>query len=507
MSMGWSQHYRRRLLDSEPLIFELSSSERKGVAPPKPQFEAVAPASVLSDGDVRSTLNLPEVAEIDVMRHFLRLSLRNHSIDTGIYPLGSCTMKYNPKINEVTARLPGLSAIHPYQPDTTVQGALELIYELNGLLGEISGFPSVTTQPAAGSQGELSGLLCIRAHHKSRGEGRSTVLVPDSAHGTNPATVAMTGLNVVPLTTTTDGEIDLDELRSKLSSDVAALMLTLPSTLGLFERHILEVIAVVHQAGAQVYCDGANLNALLGRVRPGDLGIDVMHLNLHKTFSTPHGGGGPGAGALCVQHHLARFLPNPQVVRDAEGSFVLADVAGDSIGRVHGHMGNFGNLVRAYTYIRTHGPAELREIADDAVLNANYIRTRLQRYYTLPYDRTCMHEVVFASTKQQRFGVHTTDIAKRLIDYGIHPPTVYFPLIVDEALMIEPTETESRESLDHFIEVMIAIAKEAESDPGLLRSAPTKAPVRRLDEVTANRQPDVRWTPNDASGMAPLPAT
>ena len=492
-------------MDNEPLIFERSSRGRRGVAPPLPQFDPVEPAARLPAAELRGDLDLPELAENEVMRHFLRLSNRNHGVDTDIYPLGSCTMKYNPKVNEVAARLPGLVNLHPYQTAAAAQGALELIHELEGMLAEITGFAAVSTQPAAGSQCELAGILSIRAYHRKHAQARPTVLVPDSAHGTNPATAAMAGLKVVHLATGPDGDVDADELDARLDDDVAALMITLPSTLGLFERRILQVTEKVHAAGAQVYCDGANMNAMLGRVRPGDLGIDVMHLNLHKTFSTPHGGGGPGAGALAVQEHLAPYLPGPRVVHDCEHGFRLAPAGPDSIGRVHSHLGNFGNLVRAYTYIRSLGAAGLRAVADDAVINANYLRTRLSPYYDLPYDRACMHEVVLSGARQARAGVRTLDIAKRLIDFGLHPPTVYFPLIVDEALMIEPTETESRESLDRFADAMVRIAGEVESNPQALHDAPTRAPVRRLDEVTANRKPDVRWTPapRDQSGPTP----
>ncbi len=477
---------------SEPLIFELSSPGRTGVRPPLPQFDHVDPRAVLPADQVRENLDLPEVSEIDVMRHFVRLSQRNHSVDTAIYPLGSCTMKYNPKINEVTARLPGLTEPHPYQPESSVQGLLALIHHLQAMLAEITGFATVTTQPSAGSQGEMTGMLCIRAWLRDHGQRRTKVLVPDSAHGTNPATATMTGLEVVPLGTAPDGNIDLAELEATLDDDVAALMITLPTTLGLFEQRILEVTQRVHDAGGQVYGDGANLNAMLGRVRPGDLGIDVMHLNLHKTFTTPHGGGGPGAGALGVQSHLAPYLPGPRIVR-IDDEFALVPAGPASVGRVHSHLGNVGNLVRAYTYILSLGADGMREVANDAVLNANYLRARLSPCYDLPYDRICMHEVVFAGTRQRRLGVRTTDIAKRLIDHGVHPPTVYFPLIVDEALMIEPTETESIESLDAFVDAMIAIARESESNPDALHEAPTTAPVRRLDEVTANRSPDVNW--------------
>jgi glycine dehydrogenase subunit 2 len=401
-------------------------------------------------------------------------------------------MKYNPKINEVAARLEGLSEPHPYQPESSVQGLLELVHHLEVMLAEIAGFAVVSTQPSAGSQGEMTGMLCIQAWHRDQGRRRTKVLVPDSAHGTNPATATMTGLEVAHLGTAPDGNIDLDELDAKLDDDVAALMLTLPSTLGLFEQQILEVTQRVHDAGAQVYGDGANMNAMLGRVRPGDLGIDVMHLNLHKTFTTPHGGGGPGAGALGVQAHLEPYVPGPRIVQ-REGAYTLDHRGAERVGRVHSHLGNVGNLVRAYTYIRTLGAEGMREVANDAVLNANYLRARLVPFYDLPYDRICMHEVVFAGTRQRRHGVRTTDIAKRLIDHGVHPPTVYFPLIVEEALMIEPTETESLQSLDIFLEAMVSVAREAERDPSALHEAPTEAPVGRLDEVAANRSPDVNW--------------
>ena len=480
---------------AEPLIYELSSPGRVGVdLPALPEPERPL-SDFLPEGEIRDDLPLPEVSQVDVVRHYVRLSQKNFSIDTDMYPLGSCTMKYNPKVNELTARLPGLSAVHPLQADEQVQGCLELLHGLEGLIGELAGFPAVSLQPAAGAQGELTGMMAIRAHLLRQDEARTKVLIPESAHGTNPATASLCGYESVAIPNGADGEIDFEALRAAMDEEVAAVMMTVPNTLGIFESRIREICDLAHAVGAFVYCDGANMNAMLGRVRPGDLGIDVMHLNLHKTFSTPHGGGGPGAGALCTTGELEPYLPAPRVVRNDDGSFSRSSDYPLSIGQVQVHMGNFGNLVRAYTYIRSLGAEGLREIADVAVLNANYLRVKLQDVYDLPHDRICMHEVVFSGRRQKAKGVRTLDIAKRLIDFGFHPPTVYFPLIVEEALMIEPTETESRETLDRFIEAMRTIAEEAETDPELAHAAPTTTPVGRLDEATAARKPDLRYRP------------
>jgi glycine dehydrogenase subunit 2 len=484
----------------EPLIFELSKPGRRGVRFPAPDV----PETPLPEGITRERLDWPEVSEIDVIRHYTRLSQKNHAIDIGMYPLGSCTMKYNPKINEVVARLPGFANIHPYQDPSTVQGALQLMWELQEMLGEISGFDQVALQPVAGAQGELTGCLVIRAWHRSQGDtGRTKILVPDSAHGTNPATAVMAGFQVVTIPSDARGNCDLDALRAAVGPDTAGLMITNPNTLGLWDEHIEEIVAAVHEAGGLVYNDGANFNAILGIARPGDLGIDIMHFNLHKTFSTPHGGGGPGSGPVGVRQDLAKFLPGPRVRR------VLAEADGDeryelfqpeeSIGRLHAFHGNFGMFVRAYTYIRMHGAAGLRQVSEDAVLAANYIRASLRELYDQPFgDRTCMHETVFSATRQKAQGVRALDIAKRILDFGIHPPTVYFPLVVPEALMIEPTETESIESLDHFIGVMRQIAHEAAETPEIVQQAPHTTEYKRLDEVAANRTLNLRWRPEHA---------
>ncbi len=438
-------------------------------------------------------LPLPEVSEVDTVRHFTRLSQLNYAIDKGLYPLGSCTMKYNPKVNEDVARLPGFAMIHPLQPIETVQGALLIMYELQEYLKEIGGFAGITLQPAAGAQGELTGVLIIRAYHHDRGDHQRTkILIPDSAHGTNPATSAMSGMKVVELKSDTRGNIDLNALKAECDETLAGLMITNPNTLGLFDEHLQEVIRLVHQAGGLVYGDGANLNALLGIARPGDIGIDVLHYNLHKTFSTPHGGGGPGSGPVGVAAHLIDYLPHPIVGIIEEGDDDIPPLYGfitpaKSIGRVKAFQGHFGMFVRAYTYIRMYGPDGLRKIAEYAVLNANYIMAKLQDTYVVPYERICMHEFVLEGQFQDVPDVHALDIAKRLMDYGYHPPTNYFPLIVHEALMIEPTETESLQVLDAFIETMLKIAEEAHTDPELLKSAPHNTPVGRLDEVKAAR--------------------
>jgi glycine dehydrogenase subunit 2 len=440
---------------------------------------------------LREELPLPEIAEIDVVRHFTRLSHLNYSIDEGIYPLGSCTMKYNPRINEVTARLPGFAQIHPLQPAETLQGALRLMYKLQQWLMEIGGFAGVSLQPAAGAHGELTGVLIIRAYHHSRGEfQRTKVLIPDSAHGTNPATSAMAGFTVVPVPTDKNGNVDLAVLKSLCDDTTAGIMITNPNTLGLFDQNLVEVVQTVHSAGGLVYGDGANMNALLGIARPGDVGMDVMHFNLHKTFSTPHGGGGPGSGPVGAASHLIEFLPGPivQIVSAAQDDTPpVYDLVmpPKSIGRMKSFYGHFGMMVRAYTYIAMHGPDGLRTIAENAVLNANYLLSKLRGTYKVPFDRTCMHEFVLEGRWDDIPEIIALDISKRLMDYNIHPPTNYFPLIVHDALMIEPTETENRQSLDHFAEVMLKIAEEAKTEPDLLKQAPHNTPVRRMDEVKA----------------------
>jgi glycine dehydrogenase subunit 2 len=500
----------------EPLIFAASRHGRRAVRFPAPseaarragRGEPELPAS----GRRTQAPRLPEVSELDLLRHFNRLAHLNHAIDIGFYPLGSCTMKYNPKVNEWAARLPGLAESHPYDPEELSQGSLELMWLLAELLREISGLDAVSLQPAAGAHGELTGLLMTRAYHRDNGDGerRTKVLIPDSAHGTNPATATMVGYQAVTIPSNERGGIDLGALRQALGDDTAALMITNPSTLGIFEDQIDQVVAAVQEAGAIAYMDGANLNAILGRFRPGDAGFDVMHFNLHKTFSTPHGGGGPGAGPVGVSSRLEPYLPTPQpVLVEGDAEEVLANARAGrstpgarftldgsrprSIGKVRFTYGNFGMFVRAYTYIRSNGASGLRQVSDDAVLAANYLRARLADAYDLPFDRICKHEVVFSGRRQKRqSGVTTLDIAKAILDAGIHPPTIYFPLIVEEALMIEPTETESLETLDRFVEVMLDIARRAETDPDSVRLAPRNTPVGRLDEAAAARRPDLR---------------
>ncbi len=472
-------------------IFDLSRAGRRCTTLPALDVpEAPLPESRF----LRNGLPLPEVSELDLVRHYTLLSQKNHSIETGFYPLGSCTMKYNPKRNETVAALPGFATIHPRQPEKTVQGALELLYGLQRTLAEITGMEAVTLTPSAGAHGEFTGMMLIRAFHRAHGQGdaRRKVLVPDSAHGTNPATAAMCGYEVVSLGADADGNIDLEQLRPHLGPGLAGAMLTMPSTLGLFDPNIIEITRLVHEAGGLVYGDGANMNALLGRARPGDLGFDVIHVNLHKTFTTPHGGGGPGAGPVCVRSNLADFLPAPHVVK-AGARFSLVRPK-KSIGSITSFAGNFGILVRGYAYIRSVGREGLLEVSENAVINANYILANLRDQYRPSYDRKCMHEVVFAGLRE-RNGIKTLDVAKRLIDFGIHPPTIYFPLIVDEALMIEPTETESKETIDRFIFAMQQIAREAREDPGIIRSAPHVTQIGRLDEATAARKPILRWRP------------
>ncbi len=483
---------------SEKLIFELSSPGRTGYSlppldVPERDLEELLPKEKLREKEPL----LPEVSEVDVVRHFVRLSVMNHHVDKGFYPLGSCTMKYNPKINETLSRLPGFLYLHPHQTEETCQGALELMFELGEYLTEIGGMDEITLQPSAGAQGELTGLLMVRAYHKKNGNPRSKIIIPDSAHGTNPASVVTAGYTTVQIKSNERGLVDLEELKKAMDEEVAALMLTNPNTLGLFESQILEISKVVHDAGALLYMDGANLNAMMGIARPGDMGFDVVHFNLHKTFSTPHGGGGPGSGPVGVKKNLAPFLPVPMVAkrtnRKGLEEYHLDSKRPDSIGRMHGFYGNFGVLVKAFCYIRQNGAVGLREVSENAVINANYLKESLKDHYHLPYPNHCQHEVVLSGIKQKAKGVRTLDIAKRLLDFGMHAPTVYFPLIVPEALMIEPTETESRESLDEFIQAMIQIAKEAKENPEIITSAPHDTPVTRLDEGKAARDLDVRW--------------
>ena len=480
------------------LIFELSLAGKKGYSLPKldieeKSIEELIPSGLLRDADA----NLPEVSEPEVVRHYTSISRLNHGVDIGFYPLGSCTMKYNPKINEVLARLEGFSGVHPYQSEETTQGCLKLLYELNVMLSEITGMEQVTLQPAAGSHGELTGMMIIKAYHESRGHhGRHKIFIPDSAHGTNPSSAAMAGFQVVEVPSNERGGVDVDALREMVDQETAGLMLTNPNTLGLFEEDIIEIAQIVHDAGGLLYYDGANANAIMGITRPGDMGFDVVHLNLHKTFSTPHGGGGPGAGPVGVAKELVPFLPGPLVQFDGK-KYYLEDDRPLSIGKVKSFFGNFGVVLRAYAYILTMGSEGLRKVSETAVLNANYIMEKLKPYYDLSFDRICMHEFVLSAHKQKEKGVSAMDVSKRLIDFGFHPPTTYFPLIVKEALMIEPTETESRETLDDFINAMIQIAKEAEEDPDRAQTAPHNAPIGRLDETKAARSPKLRWLPEE----------
>ncbi len=483
----------------EATLFDQSVSGRIGaeLAPCDVDEAEVGAAAALPDHLRRDEVtDFPELSEPQVMRHFLRLSQWNFGVDSGFYPLGSCTMKYNPKVNEATARLDGFAQLHPYQPIEQVQGALQLAYELQQMLGEISGLPAVSLHPSAGAQGELTGLYVMRAYHTARGNPRKRVLIPDTAHGTNPASAVLCGYDVVEVPSGDDGVLHPETLAEYLDEDVAGLMLTNPNTLGLFESHIDLLAEQLHAVGALLYMDGANLNAMMGITRPGEQGVDVMHFNLHKTFSTPHGGGGPGSGPVGVVEALAPFLPNPLVIRDEDGRYGLTTMADrpQSIGQVRAHLGNFGILVRAYTYIREMGAAGLRRVTELAVLHANYVRARLRGHYPIPYDVTCMHEVV-ATTSGVAWKRANVDVAKRLIDCGFHPPTMSFPLVVEDALMIEPTETETRETLDAFCDALIAIREEMESSPQTLHEAPIRPVVRRLDETRAARKPRLRWTP------------
>jgi glycine dehydrogenase subunit 2 len=473
------------------LIYEQSQPGRRASNIPKPDL----PVPEVPDGLARTTPpRLPELAEPELVRHFTKLSTRNFGIDTGFYPLGSCTMKYNPRVNERLVGLPGFRDLHPLQEEDGAQGALELMWRLQEILVEVSGLHACSLQPAAGSQGELTGLMLMRAYFEDRGEGdqRRRIVTPDTAHGTNPASVTMAGYELVGIKTDARGNIDIDDLRAKVDETTAGLMLTNPSTLGLFDEHVEEIARIFHDAGALMYYDGANLNAVCGISRPGDMGFDIVHINLHKTFSQPHGGGGPGGGPIVVRDVLEPFLPAPQIVRDGQ-TFRLDYDRPKSIGKVRGFYGPFGVFVRSYAYIRTFGP-RLREMSEVAVLNANYLLARLRDAYELPYDRLCMHEfVVSARNLKREHGITALDVAKRLMDYGIHPPTIYFPLVVPEALMIEPTETESKETLDAFVDAMLAIAREAAEEPQTLKEAPHGRPVRRLDEVRAAKRAIVTY--------------
>ncbi|MBI3996149.1 MAG: aminomethyl-transferring glycine dehydrogenase subunit GcvPB [Candidatus Omnitrophica bacterium] len=478
---------------ADPLIFERSVPGRRGYRLPPSDTPSRPPADMLPADQQRATPpQWPEVAEFDVVRHYTRLSQLNFSVDTHFYPLGSCTMKYNPKVNERVAALPGFAWIHPLQPASQVQGVLELLHGLEQLLCAITGMAAFTLQPAAGAQGELTGLKIVAAYHKRKRRTRSTILIPDSAHGTNPASAALSGFSVVQLKSGPDGLIDLKEFKSKLNRDVAALMLTNPNTLGLFEYNIKTIAALLHEQDALVYMDGANMNALLGISRPGDMGVDLLQLNLHKTFSTPHGGGGPGAGPVGVAKALEDFLPVPRV-RKRGTRFAWETRSRATVGRVHGWFGNIGVLVRAYAYIRALGREGLMRASETAIINANYLKAKLQETYPVPFHQSCLHEFVASAKPLKAHGVTAGDVAKRLLDYGFYAPTVYFPLIVEEALMIEPTETESKETLDQFIEALLRIAEEAKTNPELVRRAPQRMPVDRLDEVKAAREPNLRW--------------
>ncbi len=476
-----------------PLIFERSVPGRRGYALPESGVPHLDPAAVVPQAFLRETPpRLPEVAEFDVIRHYTQLSQRNFSVDTHCYPLGSCSMKYNPRVNERVASLPGFAWLHPLQPASQVQGLLTLLYELEQLLCEITGLSAFTLQPAAGAQGELVGLKIIAAYHRKQRRTRSTILIPDSAHGTNPASAATAGFRVVQLASGTTGRIDLAELKRKLTDDVAAIMLTNPNTLGLFEPDITTIAALLHEQDALVYMDGANMNALLGIARPGDMGVDLLQLNLHKTFSTPHGGGGPGAGPVGVTAALEPFLPTPRV-RRVGARYTWDARSRPTVGRVHAFYGNVGVLVRAFTYIRTLGRDGLARASRTAIINANYLKRKLEPIFPVPFDDHCLHEFVVTLSALKPYGVTAWDVAKRLLDYGFYAPTVYFPLIVHEALMVEPTETESKETLDHLAHALQCIAQEAKTTPELVRHAPQQLAVRRVDEVKAAREPNLRF--------------
>ena len=480
------------LIMNEPLIFESSSEGKRAVETPTSDVGDVRPEEFIAAELLRTDIaGFPEGSEVDVVRHFVRLSQWNYGVDTGFYPLGSCTMKYNPKVNEDIARLPGFARLHPYQPEELSQGALQLMYEMEEYLAEISGMDAVTLQPVAGAQGELCGMLMISAYFVSKGRPRRKVIIPDTAHGTNPASVTLAGLTAVPVKSGSEGILTPDAVKGVMDEDTAGIMITNPNTLGLFERHIKEIADIVHEKGGFVYCDGANMNALLGVAKLGDMGVDVVHMNLHKTFSTPHGGGGPGSGPVGVKKELEPYLPVPRVIKKDE-TYSLDYNCPDSVGRLRAFYGNFGVLVRAYAYIRAMGSEGLKKVAQMAVLNANYVKENLKSHYHLPFDQPCMHECVFSDKLQFEKGFSTMDIAKRLMDYGFHPPTTYFPLVVHDAIMIEPTETEDKGTLDSFIDAMKRIAEE---DTELVKGAPYNTKTKRLDEAKAARNPVLRWRP------------
>lgn len=475
------------------VIFELSKPGKRSFVFPKCDVPLTEVEQIIPKKYLRQTRpELPEVSEIEIVRHYTNLSRKNFSIDTHFYPLGSCTMKYNPKIHEEVVKFPGFSHLHPYAPEVWSQGVLQVMYELEQSLCEISGMDRVSLQPAAGAHGELLGLLLARAYHTDNGNPRKKVILPDSAHGTNPSSAHIAGYEVVSLKTDANGEVDVEQLKELVDEETAALMITNPNTLGLFERKILEIQKVMHDVGALLYYDGANLNPLLGVARPGDMGFDIVHINVHKTFTTPHGGGGPGAGPVGVKQRLVKYLPVPTVEKEAD-KYVLKNDNPDSIGKIRSFLGSVGILIRAYTYIRTLGQEGLENVGKGAIINANYLLAKLKKVYNLPFDRTCMHEFVL-SAKGVGNNLHALDVAKRLIDLGVHPPTIYFPLIVPEAIMIEPTETESKQTLDDFVEVMTQIVAESESNPELLQNSPQTMPITRPDEATAARKPKLRWT-------------
>jgi glycine dehydrogenase subunit 2 len=478
-------------------IFEKGAPGRRAFVCPEMDVPRYEPTHLLPDRFRRSEpARLPEISEPEIVRHYVNLSKKNFDLDSGFYPLGSCTMKHNPRLHERVAALPGHARLHPLQSPAHAQGALELMWNLERSLSEIAGLPHVSLQPSAGSHGELAGVLLTKAFHADRGDTRHKVLTPDTAHGTNPATVTMAGYEVVKVGTNADGGVDLDDLRAKADSDVACLMLTNPNTLGVFDPNIEEIASIVHGVGATLYYDGANLNAIMGLTRPGDMGFDIVHFNLHKSFTQPHGGGGPGSGPIAVSDRMAPFLMNPRIVRDSDGRFDLRDSAEKSIGRLRGFQGNYGCFVRSYAYIRSLGAEGLKDASETAVLNANYLLARLgerAEHLPLAFGKLCMHEFVLSGSPMKReLGIKTLDLAKRLLDHGFHPPTVYFPLLVDEALLIEPTETETKETLDAFADAIAAILDEAADDPEVARTAPHTTPVRRLDEAAAAKRPVIR---------------